>query len=38
MIAKLQAISRRLRNETSINYEGNTSTVVSAGRGGAGRT
>ena len=34
IVAKLQAIIRRLRNETSINYEGHTSTDVSAGRGG----
>jgi hypothetical protein len=38
MIAKLQAVSRRLRNETSISYEGKTSTDVFAGRDGAGRT
>jgi hypothetical protein len=34
IIAKLQAIIRRLRNETSINYEAHTSKDVSAGRGG----
>jgi hypothetical protein len=38
MVAKFQAVIRRLRNETSINYEGHTSTDVSAGRVGAGRT
>lgn len=38
MKAKLQAIIRRLRNETSINYEDHASTVVSAARGVAGRT
>jgi hypothetical protein len=38
IIAKLHAIIRRLRNEASINYDSLTSTGVSAGRGGAGRT